>query len=171
MRLADRPLLSAEDIAAKVEDLAGVISRDFGDGVVLLCVLKGALHFTSDLARALDVPCRIDFIRVKSYAGTASSGDVEILVEPDGPIEGEHIVIVEDILDTGITSEVLTDYVWERSPEKLGLCALMRKNRDVTPCMEADYVGFSIPDVFVVGYGLDYDERYRELPAVYELLD
>ncbi len=170
MTISDEPLLTQEAIAARVMELGKAIRRRHGDGgIVLLCVLKGGLFFTADLARALSGEVIIDVIRARSYEGIESSGKVTILTEPTTSLRGKHVVVIEDILDTGRTARVLLERVRKEEPADLALCTLIDKpSRRVEP-IEADFVGFTIDDCFVVGYGLDWNERYRALPAVYVL--
>ena len=170
MRPSEEPLLSAEAIASRVADLGNAIAEHYdGAPVVLLCVLKGGLFFTADLARTLPGRATVDFIRAKSYDGVESTGTVTLVVEPTLALEGRHVVVVEDILDTGRTATAILERIREENPASVALCTLLDKpSRRVVP-IEADFVGFTIGEYFVVGYGLDHDERYRELPAVHVL--
>jgi hypoxanthine phosphoribosyltransferase len=170
MRLSSEPLIDAPAIDARVAELARAIAQDYvGRVPILLCVLKGALHFTSDLARNMTSPVGIEFIRASSYAGTESTGSVKIAADSLGHLSGRDVILVEDILDTGRTCATLLEHVRSLEPASLRLCTLLDKpSRRVLPVM-ADYVGFSIDDHFVVGYGLDHDEQYRELPAIHVL--
>jgi hypoxanthine phosphoribosyltransferase len=161
------PLISADEIRHRVRALAIEIGRDHPDGVHLVCVLKGACIFLSDLARALDVEATFDFIALSSYgAGTRSSGQVQLLKDLDVPLEARRVVIVEDIVDTGLTLKYLQDILRARAPVSLRTACLVSKpsRREVT--VDVDYVGFTIGDEFVVGYGLDHDGRYRQLPYI-----
>jgi len=160
-------LISAADIHARVQALAGEIRRDHPGGVHLVCVLKGAFVFLSDLARALENGVTLDFIAVSSYGqSSVSSGQVQLLKDLDSPIEGRDVIIVEDIVDTGLTLTYLQEILRARSPRSLRTACLLskpsRRKIDVT----VDYIGFSIEDKFVVGYGLDFGERYRNLPYI-----
>ncbi|MBM3290901.1 MAG: hypoxanthine phosphoribosyltransferase, partial [Candidatus Hydrogenedentes bacterium] len=132
-------------------------------------VLKGGLLFAADLVRAIGVPLTIDYVRAKSYDGDRSQGHVELKVLPEQPLEGKHVLFVEDILDTGRTTAAVLDIARAANAASVALCALLDKPSRRTAPVCADYVGFTIGDDFVVGYGLDYNERYRELPAVYSL--
>jgi hypoxanthine phosphoribosyltransferase len=161
-------LITAEEIAAKVQGLGASIARDYhGKDLVLVSILKGALPFLADLMRATPIPLALDFLEVSSYgAGSESTGAVRILKDLANPIEGRHVLVVEDILDTGHTLSYVFDHLRAQRPESVSLCVLLDKPaRRVIP-IEIDYRGFEIPDKFVVGYGLDYAERYRNLPFV-----
>ena len=161
------PLLSTDTIQARVRALAIDIARDHSEGVHLVCVLKGACIFLSDLARALACDVTFDFIALSSYkAGTHSSGQVQLLKDLGSPIEGRRVVIVEDIVDTGLTLKYLQDILRARAPQSLRTACLLSKPSRREVDVAVDYVGFSIDDQFVVGYGLDHDERYRQLPYV-----
>ena len=161
-------LLDAQKIAARVSELADTISTDYrGRTPHLVGVLKGAWVFMADLVRQVSIPCTVDFLSIQSYGtGTASSGEVRITKDLDVSIEGRDVLVVEDILDTGRTFSYLQEVLRARGPASLRLVALLDKHaRRVIP-VEADYVGFEIPDVFVVGYGLDFDQKYRNLPDI-----
>lgn len=161
-------LLTKEQIAARVQELGRQIASDYrGKTPVLICILKGAMHFMSDLTRAIDIPLKVDFMAISSYgAGTTSSGVVRILKDLDHPVEGEHVLVVEDIVDSGLTLHYLLEILRSRKPASLRVVTLLdkpgRRQVDVAP----DYNGFEIPDEFVVGYGLDYNEKYRNLPYI-----
>jgi hypoxanthine phosphoribosyltransferase len=160
-----RVLISSDDIQLRVREMAADIRRDHPDGVHLVAVLKGAFVFLSDLARALPGRCSIDFMAVSSYGqGTSSSGRVQLLKDLDSSLEGRHVVIVEDIVDTGLTLTYLQDIVRARSPRSLRTACLLSKPSRRQVEVPLDYVGFTIEDTFVVGYGLDYVEEYRNLP-------
>jgi hypoxanthine phosphoribosyltransferase len=160
-------LISAADIQARVHSLAGEIRRDHPDGVHLVGVLKGAFVFLSDLARALSNGVTLDFIAVSSYGqGSTSSGQVQLLKDLDSTIEGRDVVIVEDIVDTGLTLTYLQDILRARSPRTLRTACLLSKPSRRKVDVPVEYIGFSIDDKFVVGYGLDYAERYRNLPYI-----
>ncbi len=161
-------LFSRSQIASRVAELGGRISNDYaGQGIVLVGVLKGAAIFLSDLARHIQADSTFDFVSVSSYGkGTASSGQVKLIKDLDESIEGKHVILVEDILDTGLTLSFLQTTLQRHHPRTLRLAALLDKpERRVKP-IEADYVGFTIPNHFVVGYGMDYAERYRNLPDI-----
>jgi hypoxanthine phosphoribosyltransferase len=160
-------LISADDIRDRVRSLAQEIERDHPDGVHLVCVLKGAFIFLSDLARQLPGKTTLDFMAVSSYGtSTKSSGQVQVLKDLDSPLEGRDVLIVEDIVDTGLTLTYLQDILRARSPRRLRTACLLskpsRRKIDVT----VEYVGFTIEDRFVVGYGLDYAEQHRNLPHI-----
>jgi len=162
-------LLSAEQIHNRITELGAEIDRDYpsGEPVYLIAVLKGAFIFMADLARAMKTPARIEFIGISSYGkGKTSSGQVQLTKDLDAPIEGHHVIIVEDILDTGITLNYLTKLMAQRKPKSLRIVALLDKPERRKSPVKADYVGFKIPDEFVVGYGLDYAEVYRNLKDV-----
>jgi hypoxanthine phosphoribosyltransferase len=162
-------LYSKEVIRNRVTELAEAISRDYrGSDLVLIGVLKGAFIFMADLVRCLKVPCVIDFVRVASYgSGSTSSGDVVIKKDIETAIEGKDVLIVEDIIDTGITLRFLYDKLKERKPRSLKVCAFLDKRARRKVEFEADYVGFTIENGFVVGYGLDFNEMSRFHPEVY----
>jgi hypoxanthine phosphoribosyltransferase len=162
------PLYSAEQIATRVRELGAQISRDYaGRNLVLVCVLKGSFVFASDLARSIDLPLRIDFLGVRSYGeGTESSGVVQITQDLSRPIEHEDVLLVEDIVDTGLTVAHLMNLLHTRAPASIKVCALLHKPSRARVAVAVDYLGFTIEDRFVVGYGLDYGERYRNLPYI-----
>jgi hypoxanthine phosphoribosyltransferase len=161
------PLISADAIRDRVRALAITIGRDHPDGVHLVCVLKGACIFLADLARALEVEATFDFIALSSYgAGTRSSGQVQLLKDLDVPLEGRPVVIVEDIVDTGLTLKYLQDILRARAPRSLRTACLVSKPSHREVAVDVDYIGFTIEDQFVVGYGLDHDGRYRQLPYI-----
>jgi hypoxanthine phosphoribosyltransferase len=162
-------MLSAEQIAVRVRELGAQIARDYADRrLVLVCVLKGSFVFTSDLARAIDLfNLRIEFLGVRSYGeGTSSSGVVQITQDLAHPIEGEDVLIVEDIVDTGLTIAHLMELLHTRHPASLKVCALLHKPARTKVEVPIHYLGFTIEDRFVVGYGLDWAERYRNLPFI-----
>ena len=161
-------LLDAETVAGRVAELGAQLSADYaGRDPVLVSVLKGALVFLADLMRAMDLSTSIDFMEVSSYgAATESSGQVRILKDLSQPIEGRDIIIVEDIIDTGLTLNYLLGYLADRQPASIRICCLLDKPARRLAEIPIDYVGFTIPDRFVIGYGLDYDERYRNLPYI-----
>ncbi len=164
-----RVLISEADIARRVSELADRISRDHGEGseLVLVGVLKGAFIFLADLARRLSIEHSVEFMALSSYEdGSKSSGAVRLLMDMRKDIEGKHVLIVEDIVDTGRTLHFLTDLLMTRRPASIKTCALVRKRDRLEIDTPIDYLGFDIPDVWVVGYGLDYAERNRTLPYV-----
>jgi hypoxanthine phosphoribosyltransferase len=160
-------LITAEDIQRRVRDIAADIARDHPRGVHLIAVLKGAFVFLSDLARALTVPCSLDFMAVSSYGkSTSSSGQVQLLKDLDSGLEGREVVIVEDIVDTGLTLSYLQDILRARSPRSLRTACLLSKPSRRQTDVKVEYVGFEIEDKFVIGYGLDFAEQYRNLPYI-----
>ena len=162
-------LLSEEQIQAKVVELGARISADFdGRELTLVSVLKGSLPFMADLMRAITIPVQIDLMEVSSYGGTAteSSGLVRILKDLSSSIDGRHVLIVEDIIDTGLTLNYLVRYLRGKNPASLRICTLLDKPARRLVEIPIDYLGFEIPDRFVIGYGLDYGERYRNLRFV-----
>ncbi len=161
-------LIGSEDLNRRVAELAVEVSRDYeGKDVLLLGILKGAVFFLSDLMRELEIPAEVDFMAISSYgSATKSSGVVRILKDLDRPIEGRHVLIVEDIIDSGLTLRYLLGNLRGRNPKSLEVCALLSKREARVVDVPVRYVGFEIPNEFVIGYGLDYDERYRSLPYV-----
>ena len=164
-----RVLIPEEDVNRRISEIAGMISKDYeGRDVHLICILKGGVFFTCELAKRLDVPVSLDFMSVSSYgAGTVSSGVVKIIKDLDEPLEGKDVLIVEDIIDSGRTLAYLIEILKQRHPNSIRLCTLLDKpERRVKKQVHVDYVCFTIPDEFVVGYGLDYDQKYRNLPYI-----
>ena len=161
-------ILSTEQIQERVAELGDEISRDYVDEpILLIAVLRGAALFVADLARSISSPVELDFMAVSSYgSSTKSSGVVRILKDLDEGIEGRHVLVIEDILDTGLTLKYLLKNLASRSPKSLEVCTLLSKEGKQRVPISCKYVGFSIPDEFVVGYGLDYAERYRNLPYI-----
>jgi hypoxanthine phosphoribosyltransferase len=164
----DHVLLTEEQIHAKIAELADRIAGDYaGREVLLVGVLKGAVLFMSDFARALRLPTQMEFMAVSSYgSSTSSSGVVRILKDLDRDISGQHVLVLEDIIDSGLTLSWLLKNLGSRRPASLEVCALLRKPDAVKVDVPVRYVGFDIPNEFVVGYGLDYAERYRDLPYI-----
>jgi hypoxanthine phosphoribosyltransferase len=161
-------LVQRDELAHRVRELAEEVSRDYaGRELLLICVLKGAVFFLSDLMRHLDVRCELDFMAVSSYgSSTDSSGVVRILKDLDAPIEGRDVLIVEDIVDSGLTLSYLFRMLRAREPATLEVCALLTKPERREVDLPIRYVGFEIPNRFAIGYGLDHAERYRNLPYV-----
>jgi hypoxanthine phosphoribosyltransferase len=161
-------LLTGQEIQAKVVELGKQIAADYrGKNLLLLGTLKGAVPFIADLSRTIDLPLEIDYMAISSYGNsTESSGVVRILKDLEGPISQKHVLIVEDIVDSGLTLHYLTDVLRQRRPMSLRICTLLDKGRERVKAVELDYTGFQIPDRFVVGYGLDYAQRYRNLPYI-----
>ena len=163
-----RPLISAERIRERVAELAAQITREYaGRSLVLLSVLKGSFIFSADLAREIALPVRLEFLGVRSYGDdTKSSGVVQITQDLTRPVDGDDILIVEDIVDTGLTLSYLREQLRSRNPASIKVAALLHKPARIQREVEINYLGFTIDDVFVVGYGLDYAERYRNLPFI-----
>lgn len=161
-------LLSEEQLKTRVRELAAEINRDYaGEELTLVSVLRGAFVFMADLARAIDLTCKIDFLAVSSYgSGTSSTGQVQITKDLSEDVSGQHILVVEDILDSGNTLSYLLKLLAARKPATLRLCTLLDKPERREKPVKLDYCGFTIPDAFVVGYGLDYNEHYRNLPYI-----
>ena len=160
----EKVLVSEEQLKAKVAELGAQISKDYeGKNLVLVSILKGSVVFMADLMRAVSIPCSIDFMVVSSYGGsnTTSSGLVKIIKDLDGDLSGKDVLIVEDILDTGVTLSNLV-----RNPNSVKICTILDKPSRRKADIQPDYEGYQVPDEFVVGYGLDYDEKYRNLPYV-----
>ena len=164
----EQVLISEEEIAGRVRELGAEITEDYkGCNLVVVGILKGALMFMADLIRHIKIPVLMDFAVVSSYgASTETSGVVRILKDLDQPIEGKHVLIVEDIIDTGLTMHYLVHNLQARKPASVKVCTLLDKPSRREVDIKPDYCGFSIPDKFVVGYGLDYAEYYRNLPQV-----
>lgn len=161
-------LISDQQLQTKVAELGERIQRDYRDkNLLLLGTLKGAVPFIADLARAIHLPLEIDYMAIASYGNsTQSSGIVRIIKDLEGPIDQKHVLIIEDIIDSGLTLHYLVDMLRRRNPLSLRICTLLDKERERVKQIEIDYTGFRIPDKFVVGYGLDYAQRYRNLPYI-----
>ena len=162
-------MFTAAEISARVKELGLEISSDYANKeVILLCVLKGALFFTADLAREITIPVKLDCIKISSYnEGTASTGELRIDLTPAEKLANRHVIIVEDIVDMGYTAKWLREYVQLKSPASIKFCALLNKpSRRKVEGDIIDYLGFTIPDEFVVGYGLDYAQKHRNLPFI-----
>ena len=172
MELKKRPLLTAGQIQKKVEEIAQQISADYeGRDLLLITVLKGSLIFASDLMRHLTVPSSVDFIRARSYCHTHSKGCCDFLVLPEQPVTGRHVLVIEDIIDTGLTARCIVDYVAAQNPASLEVCTLLDKAGRRKVQVHPRYVGFIIDNEFVVGYGMDYEEQGRNWPDIYVMLD
>ena len=164
-----RVLLTEEEVNSRISEIAAQISRDYaGEHVHMICILKGGVFFTCELAKRLTVPVSLDFMSVSSYGDdTKSSGVVRIVKDLDEPLAGKHVLIVEDIIDSGRTLSYLIEVLKQRGPEDIRLCTLLDKpERRVKKQVKVDYTCFTIPDEFVVGYGLDYAQKYRNLPYI-----
>lgn len=159
-------IISRDEIAKKVVELAAEIRKDYKEkNPLLIGILKGSFVFMSDLIRAMNIPLEIDFVRLSSYGtGKDSTGKVKLIKDVDTPIKDRHVLIIEDIVDRGLTVRFLLDYVSFRKPASLKLCTLFNKPSRRKVEVTIDYVGFTVPDAFVVGYGLDFDEKFRYLP-------
>lgn len=164
----ERILISEEQLAARIKELGEQITADYaGKEILAIGVLRGAVVFMADLTRAIKVPVAIDFMAVSSYgSGTDSSGVVRILKDLDENIEGRHLLIVEDIIDSGLTLTYLLENLKSRKPASIKLCTLLNKPERRKAAVQIDYNGFTVPDYFVVGYGLDFAEKYRNLPFI-----
>ncbi len=161
-------LLDEETVNAKIKEMADRISKDYaGKELHMICILKGSVFFICELAKRITVPVTLDFMSVSSYgADTKSSGVVKIVKDLDEPLQGKDVIVVEDIVDSGNTLSYLLEMLHDRKPNSLRLCTLLDKPDRRVREVHVDYTGFQIPDEFVVGYGLDYDQRYRNLPYV-----
>lgn len=161
-------LLSEEEVNARIKELGEQISKDYeGKNIHLICILKGASFFMCELAKRITRPVTIDFMSLSSYgSGTESAGVVKIVKDTTDPLEGRNVLVVEDIVDTGRTLKYLVELLKDRGAADVKLCALLDKPERRVVDIEADYTGFNIPDEFVVGYGLDYDQKYRNLPYI-----
>ncbi len=161
-------MLTEEEVDRKIQELGDRISSDYaGKSVHLVCVLKGGSFFMCELAKRITVPVSLDFMSVSSYGGdTKSSGVVRIVKDLDEPLEGKDVIVIEDIVDSGRTLSYLLEMLSDRRPKSLKLCTLLDKPERRVVDVKVDYTGFEIPDEFVVGYGLDYDQRYRNLPYI-----
>jgi|SRR5208337_1559895 hypoxanthine phosphoribosyltransferase len=168
-KISKEILFPRDTIQKRVRELAGQISKDYADReLIIIGVLKGAFIFMADLIREISIPCRIDFTRLASYGdGSDSSGKIVMTKDIETSIKGRDILIVEDILDTGLTLQYLVGWLKERNPDSLKICVLLDKRKRRKVSFEADYVGFTIDDGFVVGYGLDFNEKYRFSPDIY----
>lgn len=164
-----RVLLTEEEVNKKISEVAAQINKDYeGKEVHLICILKGGVSFTCELAKRLTIPVSLDFMSVSSYGSdTKSSGVVKIIKDLDEPLEGKNVIIVEDIIDSGRTLAYLIEVLKQRNPKNIELCTLLDKpERRVKKQVQVKYTCFTIPDEFVVGYGLDYDQKYRNLPYI-----
>ena len=161
-------LISEQELQQKVKELGAKITEDYKDtNLLLIGVLRGGVIFMSDLMRSIELPIEIDFMQVSSYgSGTVSSGNVKILKDTETSVEGRDVLIAEDILDTGTTLHSLVELIKQRGASSVKICTILNKPARRKVRLDAEYVGFNIPDKFVVGYGLDYDQKYRNLPFV-----
>ncbi len=162
-----KELISEENIKEKIKQIANNIQNDFNnEEIVLICVLKGAVFFATELAKNISSPLILDFTKVSSYKGTQSTGIIHFDLNISTDIKDKNVIVVEDIIDTGRTLSYLKSYLEEKKPKSLKLCTLLDKKERREFDLESDYVCFNIPDKFVIGYGLDYDEKYRNLPYI-----
>lgn len=161
-------LISEEKLVARIKEMGAQISRDYeGKSVHLICILKGGAYFMTELSKYITVPVTIDFMQVTSYGSeTTSSGIVKIVKDHDEPLEGREVIVVEDIIDTGYTLSYLLEMLKDRKPASLKLAAMLNKPDRRIREVKIDYCGFDVPDKFVIGYGLDYDQKYRNLPYI-----
>ncbi len=170
MKMSDKIsiMFSEEEVSGRIRELGEKISKDYaGKEVLLVCVLKGAAFFACELAKRISLPVQMEFMRCSSYGNeTESSGVVKIIQDLDQPIRGKNVIIVEDIIDTGRTLGYLVELLRKRDPESVALCTLLDKPERRVTDVKAEYTGFQIPDEFVVGYGLDYAQKYRNLPFI-----
>lgn len=157
--------INHRDIQREVAGLARQIERDYRDkNPLLIGILKGSFMFMADLVRAIDIPLEVDFTRLSSYgSGTESSGRIKVLSRLNGPVEGRHVLVVEDIIDTGLTTAYFLSYLRRKRPASVRLCALTEKPSRRRTDVKIDYLGFTVPDKFIVGYGIDWNEKYRNL--------
>ena len=164
----ERVLISKDELEARVATLGQEITRDYhGKELLMVCILRGSALFFADLVRAIDLPIKLDFMAISSYgAGTKSSGEVRMIKDLSTKIEGMDVIVVEDIIDSGFTIKYLKNLLLQRNPASLKICTLLDKPERREVEIEGDYVGFAIPNEFVIGYGLDYDQKYRNLPEV-----
>ncbi len=160
-------LISEEELNDRIKELAKQIYEDYhGQEITFICILKGSIFFTVELAKRIPSDINFEFIRVSSYHGENSTGVIKMKVDLQGDIKGKDVIIIEDIVDTGRTLSYLKEYLKSKEPKSLKICSLLDKKERRVCEMEADYVGFDIPDKFVLGYGLDVDEKYRNLPYI-----
>ena len=160
-------LISEEELHKRIKELAKQIYEDYkGEELTFICILKGSIFFTVDLSKEMPCDINFEFIRVSSYHGQNSTGVIEMKVELQGDIKGKDVIIIEDIIGTGRTLSYLMEYLRSKGPKSLKICSLLDKKERRVCKMDADYVGFDIPDKFVLGYGLDVDEKYRNLPYI-----
>lgn len=161
-------LISEEEVSKRIAEIGREISEAYaGKEIHLICVLKGGVFFMCDLAKTITIPVSMDFMSVSSYGdGTSSSGIIKIVKDLDESLEGKHVMVVEDIIDSGRTLSYLLEILEKRKPASMGLCTLLDKPERRVRDVQVDYVGFEVPDEFVVGYGLDYAQKYRNLPYI-----
>lgn len=160
-------LIDEEKLQARIKEMAKQLMEEYkGKEIVFICILKGSIFFTADLAKRIDGDVRVDFVRVSSYDGENSTGEIRMKLDLKDSIQGKDVIIIEDIIDTGRTLKYLKEYLKIKQPNSIKICTLLDKKERRVCDMEADYVGFTIPDKFVIGYGMDYNEKYRNLPYI-----
>ena len=165
--ITGKPLLSKEQIQSKVLELADKISRDYlGKELLAVGILKGSFMFFADLVRAIRVPITIDFVIASSYLKTTSTGEIKVFYDIREEISNKHVLLIDDIVDTGVSLNFIRENVLSKSPASLKICAFLDKKERRVADVPIDYIGYEIPDKFVVGYGLDYDNKYRNLPYI-----
>ncbi|MCI6729819.1 MAG: hypoxanthine phosphoribosyltransferase [Candidatus Faecousia sp.] len=163
----ERVLLTEDQIKTRIEELGRELAADYADkNPIFVGILKGVVIFFADIVRAVPIPCQFDFMAVSSYSGTNSTGIIKVKKDLSADIEGRHVVILEDILDSGLTLKYTTEYLKSKNPASVKICTFLDKPERRQSDIVADYIGFTVPNLFVVGYGLDYDEEYRNLPYV-----
>jgi len=161
-------LINKEEIKNKVKELAEKINKDYKEKEpILIGILNGCFVFMADLVRELKIPVEIDFVKIRSYAGTETTGKIEMKLDIERDIRNKDVIIIEDIVDTGLTLNYLVKYLKRKGAKSIKICALLDKPKRRRVDIKIDYLGFKIPNLFVVGYGLDVDERFRELPEIY----
>lgn len=163
-----RILIDEETLATRINELAKEITKEFeGEQLTVICILKGSIYFFADLTRRIDLDTRVEFIRISSYDGENSTGDIDFKLKLDEPVTGKNVLIVEDIIDTGHTLKALMDYLGKQEPKKMKLCTLLDKpSRREEKNINVDFLGFTINNHFVIGYGLDNNEKYRTIPTI-----
>ncbi|MBQ3596273.1 MAG: hypoxanthine phosphoribosyltransferase [Clostridia bacterium] len=167
-----RQTVSAEEIQARVKELGQQITRDYqGKSPVIICMLKGAVYFFADLTKHIDLPIMIDFARLSSYRNGTVSGEMQVIADITTDIKNKDVIIVEDIIDSGKTLSYFIKMLEKHNPASIKICAFLDKKERREVDIKVDYVGFDIPNYFVIGYGLDYAEKYRDLPFLAEVLD
>lgn len=161
-------LYTEKDIQKRAAELGAAITKDYeGEELILLCTLKGGIVWMADIMKNIDLDTKIDFVSASSYgSGTSSSGIVKITKDVEMDLYNKHVMIIEDIVDTGTTLKYLRDYLADRNPKSVKICTLLDKPSGRVADIQADYIGFTVEDLFIVGYGLDYDQKYRNLPYI-----
>ena len=161
-------LINEKVLQERIKQIAEEITEDFkGESLTMICILKGSLYFFADLSRRIDLDTELEFVRISSYEGEVSTGNISMKLDLDEPVTGKNVVVVEDIIDTGRTLSYFIEYLKKQKPKNLKLCTLLDKpERRVVDDVTVDYVGFTIPNRFVIGYGLDLDQKYRNIPEI-----